>query len=1536
MLNFPRENTFDGGYSKELTNNIEKKNTYSNPLNGRIYSRDGVFSFSAIKGSKLVYQNDDIVKWLGVYSFRDEAIIFAKCLKPTGSGQTTEQQVCKDVIIAESFTVIDSAAAQEKLFIGNKISENSEQSISCYTITKPVEDPTDFQVNYTEVDTETVSLDFGEYYKERFNVANFELCSINIGEVPISNLEYYDTIISFKKDSQGNLTGTRIWTGAQNWPLNGKITCEGVEENEFYKRVYYSDAVNPRRVVNLKDLSLFSRSAKEFNQILDNVLLQPIVSDISSGGQLKAMKALYLYRIISKNGQVSEFSPFSDFATILPEEDAIKYRGGNVDETTDKVVTIKCNIINPEPSAQIECIALEFEALGVPTGIKNLGLEPVRSVVEFKHLGNEPQFSDNITIQDILEFKNTFKYCNDYTSKKNKLIPAGLRNSPIPTSIGDLEYLLPLHAWDAQGNTFESIMNPEPWNYRFIDPKNTNPLIRIRQKKYDNISSFGPFTLTLRNKLTGNDITYPFPNLSVEEYTNVLSRVIAWLVAEQEQNYFPAVFPNLKIVDNNGQLLFTYLDENIATDFSNYVFESNNDQFIETFQNDIKFLDPGVNQSNFIHGAESIGFNQGNGIRVTYREFKEPLLNQAQSKYDGNGPILDYIKPSGEKYNMKGEIYRLSFQSYDTASSRYFAIPIGDLMIPEINDLISYIDDQGNPVITSKKYVNQSVENGILYGHGIKMHFEVRLSCEIQNLISMYQILYVERTENDRTILCQGIAAPLNRMQHNNDSIHYDVPVPLKNKWNLPYYGGPVYEKRGLQQYDANGENFNYEGDGSSERIITHRGLMYFDSPDLYFNKISDQHIKTSKLSVVSKLNTDHSPKTIMEHGGFNGFSPEIYPKFSRKILENEVAGDNHTDELPRRAREDRESGTHETYFINVSVFAKNTEYAKKEFSIEAAETLNRGEIISGAAFGINHDVSNNAVVLPCMPWFFSDYQRRWDLQGGRPRADLFNHVIPSPGYPTTIIKTEEDLFTDEFIGGDIYKIDSEIRLGGPINNHIVYETYPLINIFRNNREAVYGGRTEQAYSNNKYIPLSKTIPVSKNSGAQFFDCGADTYVTLNIRTKNDSGENEIEEIEFDNAGGGRAKGEIKTWLREGAWAYVNVLETQVEPKQTYGYEFYKDSGSHNFQINRTEMINPAYFNSKSLKQFIPKPFQYKDDPNLGNVIAVSNVKIAGEIYDAWTMFKPNNFYAELEKNKGDVSNIFRHKEEIYAIQEGQTSLIYIGTDRILTDQSGQPINIKQGSGQVVDGHRIISDYGTSIRRAVAESDYGFVFFDEKNVEFIKLDKPMLAMKLLHMDYFEMFKKDPIIDTEAYYDHEMKESNIRIRTKSGKSILLSLNEMLNVFNGEYEYNNDLYINFDKKIYSPVNGSPNKLHELNEGDYLNLFGEQKELKIGFYVNAQLDKVFIHKGISIITSLDYPIKQVIYRSSLKQYRIVPGTHGWYKIREGNHTIPAKNESEIPEEYADLRGNWVYVEVTAESLNKNKVDILAIINHLRFSHQ
>src|SRR5690606_28987903 len=126
----------------------------------------------------------------------------------------------------------------------------------------------------------------------------------------------------------------------------------------------------------------------ELENFQSATLLQPRIDSINSSGQLRSMAVQYTYRLITQNGQVTGFSPFSDIAYIYPDN-PIAMEGGSEEEVTNKSVRLEVNILDLEGFAEIEAVALEFQGLGLPSGVKSLGIKKVSHVVSFDHFGTE-------------------------------------------------------------------------------------------------------------------------------------------------------------------------------------------------------------------------------------------------------------------------------------------------------------------------------------------------------------------------------------------------------------------------------------------------------------------------------------------------------------------------------------------------------------------------------------------------------------------------------------------------------------------------------------------------------------------------------------------------------------------------------------------------------------------------------------------------------------------------------------------------------------------------------------------------------------------------------------------------------------------------------------------------------------------------------------------------------------------------------------------------------------------------------------------
>ena len=1457
-LNFEQLHLFVEGMKSSREQNAEEPSSYEYGLNGRLYSENGKLSYSSIKGTVPIYNNPKIIKYLGFYAFPDELLLLVKYDENATANLTSE---ISTQIIANDISINLDFGTTQYVF-SNELSIGAIENINQATVQsspQPVEPLTE---NYNQ-SGEIKTIDFNEYYLlSGKTVPNYQICTLgNANTIPEYNKQYSDAFIVLKNDGYHAFKGRLAWKGNLNWDINRKITTVGIDEGIHYKRVYFTDNLNPLRVINLKDKNLFYRTSEEFNVLQDATLLQPKVRKITEGGSIKAMSVQYAYRLMTDNGQVTSFSPFSELIKIVKDEDGYDFAGGAIDSLTSKRVELDCPIISTLYS-KVQCIAIEFKTDSTPTSFRNLGIQNVDSVVSFIHSGNESELEDILTIEEVIETKHIWTYCNDITIKNNKLIAAGLRNKPYSLQEKYVEDLFLFKGWDELGASHDNaLINPTPTTYKYFDPTYTGDMIYVEKQLYTRFLFFGNVTLTLNNKLNPNireSITF---KSSADQYIDYTLDVGAWLKGLSAGKL--ELFPNLKIEQIDYSILFSPIDELIKTNMSNYYFTTSVTQVIIDFENQYSILDTAVNPSALVFGAQSIGFNQGTGIRVSFEQQEEAILNKSPELYDG-GELLKLQTPSLKKTFVKDEIYRLGIQCYKSGSP-LFTIVCGDIKTPAVGEL---------------DYKNQSDDGNQLFVHRLELKVEVRIPCEFKDYIDSYQIVYVERTENNRTILAQGLAGPLIRLATiNHPSVNGTAYAPdVYDKWTLPFNGGPLYSVNGLLTYTMLGENWDdFEewsddwGDTSDirqrvfTREIVNRRMFYFDSPDAIYSKISDRNFKNGKIEVLGRVNTDHTghlirsrfpgdeihPAYVLDVGTGIGLTfvsvppgfqeSEIYKSlaYSKKIGYTNVSG----------------TSSSKPYHVNVSVFSQFT-LDKKTIEIDkTTDLLAKGEVLPSAILGTSFDISNMALTLFAQNAYNSSLFLSAVYHDRLQRILCGSHKSSnnSEGYPSIFIRAKEDVFTDDFIGAHRYNpikskphtwegVSKLVDINGDLTTEGVPSTdaHAIINIKMDNEGSIYGGRTKYAFSKNVFIPLSEVIPLKGATGdnqSQKFNVQGDFYVSLFLRTKNDysnalppekhdmhQNNNYVDEHYF---------ASIDDWNRGGAWAYAVVLETEIESRLADSYRFYRASGGVNFDLGINEFINSAYYKKNDLRKYIPVPFNFKDDPLMVSSISASKTKLTGDYVDAWTTFLLYEFY-ELEKSKGIITNITNWKDEIFAIQEYETNQINVDTTNFVTTNEGQSVAIQKGTGSTFTNHKKVSDFGTSIRRALAEGEFGFSFIDEKNKAFVKFGESLSLPLEIQLKLQELFQYNKIIDTEGYYDVKYKETNIRIRTESGLTYLLSYNELLQKFNGWLAYDNDIYITYDKRVFAPSCQIRTVVLELPEISS-NL---QVEMQVGKYSEYQI--------------------------------------------------------------------------------------------------
>ena len=1566
-LNKSETHNLSKGWSVDVDNHAEESSGYSDAWNGRLYSKDGTLAFVSVNGSRMVYQNELISKYTGHHAFKDELIVFAK-----GDIEIFDTPMVDEIqtqILVENF-ILES---ETDTITGIDFNDHFSESEIIVQVPGEVLDEDDFKQNLTNVEeVNSIDITYGGLFQTLvYMPSNPVLCSLSGSDIPINNepdgaVKKNDIIISFKYNEANMLVARILYSGHLNIPENAIITTEGVEENSYYKRVYFSDYYNPTRVVNIKDKDLYKRSAFEFDIKTKGTILNPRIKSVQYNGQLKAMTVFYVMKLFTENGQVTDFSPLSRGVKIT-KGNGFETTGGDVSEITNKSVVVDCYIPDYKNFKEVQLVAIEFEAKDVPTTVRLIGTKMVNAIVTFEHFGSEPEFQENITLADLFANSVGWRYNSDFASKNNKLIVSGLRNDPSFLNSNNIAIDFSLSGFNSLGETHDCLLNPEPEKYNLINNNFTEAFFYVQRKLFRKIEVFGNFKMKLYNNATTEFYEMEFGEIAYDyiDRTEIISN---FLLECQEDINFLTKFPNLHIKMSGAKILFEPIKNLIQTDFHNYNLTFTTSQVIIDMDNDTErktFSWPANDfekESSLVYGGVSNGWFNGNGVKVTMHSVTENVLSKNTDWMNGTSLPLKIKAPNLRKCVMKGEIYRLGIQWFKNGN-RLFTTILGDLKIPDIGQRKRELDLSGNIITSSDTYKNWSVSGNEMYAEKIELQFDVRINCELSKEVDAYQIVYVERTEENRTILAQGISAPLERMNdfgtysgsNQDDCPQFDETIV--RKWMLPSNGGPVYDYQGLLNYDANPD---YNGTEDATRaIMTNRKSFYFDSPDLVHNKISDNFVNSCVLEYIETIATDHDRHNILGgyneftcgndnyHGSnpsdagnpgciaysstgavsFNGPYPFGEPKFSQKIPSNLLSGEEKT----------------RPFWVNTSIFSsrlrlriysafQNNISSQYRFEINKAESATPGEILSSYKMNDTFDFANHAISLGNPGWFYGISARR-----GSREHTTFKIWNKAQGRNTLFIKTKNNFFSAENIAQTPYIIKCAVNFG-----HIDYrnndelkghDAYIVSNLKRNNKDSVYGGRTEFAYSANEYIPLGDVIPVdTQKISSQIFYVEGDTYCSLYLRNKTsyiDTEKPELRRLFWRNFGGSNKDYRRYQYNKYNAWCYGVVLESTIEPRLTNSEEFYLFSKTINFE--HEELYNSGYLQENNLRKSIPVPYNFKDDPVLNNIIAVSKTKLNGDYIDAWTQFLPNEFY-ELDKNMGSVLNILREDDILYAVQQKQTSKMMIDERNFITpDNGGSAIQIAQGSGASISGHEPISHYGTSFRRAIVKSPFGFIFFDENRNEMVKITEPLFLKNNLGQEIKSLFDVNKVIAVDGYYDDKFKESNIRFRTINGLNFVVSFNELLKVFNGKYDYDNDLYFVFQEKVLAPYNSSKN-IGELNTGRPLNFFGVQKTMKIKVISAPDFFDTKINKGIAVFCNANYPLFKTTFITSMGHTSVVLGTHHWYKIREGVHTLPSKNA----EDYFDIRGEWCSIEIEAESKDNKEVKIFSIINFFRKSYK
>ena len=539
------------------------------------------------------------------------------------------------------------------------------------------------------------------------------------------------------------------------------IQAVGRYENADIQRVYWTDNLNAAKTINIAAEN-FDLTAKDLELSTYVDFLSPKVVSINSSGELPAGVYQYAYRLSSNEGAVTRFSPLSGLINILngseywqynedPESQS-EYSNTTPGETTDKAVTIEIENIDLDYDFIELAAVYKQSSEGVTAAYIVKKVKLTSGKTSIKHVN---AIGETILIEEVTEITDEPSRAQTIETKDNRLF------------LGNLTY-----------SSFNLEFNARAYSYRRTDS------VRYPIKEVDT-----PYVDT-KTYITGDasdqeileedlDALNPY-NLHGEEQEETQDRYKYWPNGVTLGGVGPNVsykFIKKKLQGNNSWDIPT------APPFVKSSFKNLGCDLDDTEAGDYKSP---------LNASELVGYQRdeiyrfgivlydlkGNPGFVNWvADIRFPDYQDYDHEGSYNGNLYNFTLSqksstgSGTNYNFNDD----TLEAYDNQNSNP-----DDFLINE--STYDFEDENFNDTASNK-----------LYALGIK--FQVNIPEEIQNKISGYRIVRVERTDSDKTVLGSGIVNYIYNHRYNVDSeptVFQSFTQNLDNnntKINLAYRG---------------------------------------------------------------------------------------------------------------------------------------------------------------------------------------------------------------------------------------------------------------------------------------------------------------------------------------------------------------------------------------------------------------------------------------------------------------------------------------------------------------------------------------------------------------------------------------------------------------------------------------------------------------------------------------------------------------------------------------------------------------------------
>lgn len=505
-----------------------------------------------------------------------------------------------------------------------------------------------------------------------------------------------------------------------NIPQTGVVTRY---ENDLIKRIYWTDNYNRLRSINVAQDQLFAMDTSLLDVVPAVDFDIPIMTAIGPAPGTASVRPgcwQMAYRLKKNNGAVTAFSPLSNmvFITVGNEQSMqgapggtawLTYRGDAQGVSLTKQVTWTINNVDVDYDTIEFCLARRSDKNDPGTYfIYDEQTLSSSATITTTIDGDLLQTAAPLTLSEFLTMSIPFTHCKTIATKDNRLVAANVKNK-----IATLDY-------DARA-------------YRF-DPTQTNADI-VENGAVTSLPSAG-LSATGTYPITGWDV--------IAEDSDAIG--VANLDPYGGGFYDGTMLYNLNgnIGGSGPNIEYEFICIATAADKFSSAFTQGSPNLLRTDS------DYTLGQEIDL-GVDSYAFD-GSVTNQTYtREYPGEIM--AGIKFPPfNSVLIGY---------QNNETYRFGIQFYDKSKNPYFVKWIGDIKFPDVNDTCPAANNMfpdGTPTgETDYGRLFTDTQNNQVFVTQLGIKFTVNIPAELTEKISGYSIVRVEREEDDKQVISEGL-----------------------------------------------------------------------------------------------------------------------------------------------------------------------------------------------------------------------------------------------------------------------------------------------------------------------------------------------------------------------------------------------------------------------------------------------------------------------------------------------------------------------------------------------------------------------------------------------------------------------------------------------------------------------------------------------------------------------------------------------------------------------------------------------------------